>query len=320
MLSSGKIDDVSDDAIVVDLDVFEKNAHARLDARVRESVLSCAQCIAKKPRVAARGGESEHWQSRNNKGSRIDHQGRRAPRSGDAFAAGRGTRCTPSPRGPAQDEQAWTRRAKTTLMGLCNRVSESNLESIIPKILNVTRSYTQPRDVVCTIMKCMERSDTYVHMYVRILESAKCVDGIDGAITDYTHKFLDQVPFKMPCAPDPLLDYDGFCASVKEKRRRVNATEAIVRLGFGDAVADWSEDALNLVADPCSECQKDLAVRFLRTAVDHGGPCVPDVCSVRNVLKRSDECGLDTQTRFALADLADSMQRMSKPPTLFTDA
>jgi hypothetical protein len=181
---------------------------------------------------------------------------------------------------------------------------------MLPKIVKAIERTGDACACVDTIMACMSESDSYVEMYVSILDGAKAVnEGLGDAISQYSHTFLSGPSFRILPAPDPLVDYDGFCASTKDKRRRANAAEAIAQLGFEREVANWAGDALSMVADPDSEFQKDLAVAFLQTVARHSGRTAVDAAEVSRIADRPGEHGLCARTRFAMLDLAESLRR-----------
>jgi hypothetical protein len=141
-------------------------------------------------------------------------------------------------------------------------------------------------------------------MYVQILNRARAsVDGLANAISRFAEQFLSTSPFAMAFAPDPLSDYDGFCASVKDKRRRRNSTEAVACLGFAGDVASRAGDALLLIADPFAPFQKDLAISYLGTTARHAGIGALNVDEVARIASDPERHGLCNRTRFALLDL-----------------
>lgn len=203
------------------------------------------------------------------------------------------------------------RKPAVGLLGLCNRVSEQSLRRLEPKLVRAAEDLGDPGACVETVMRCLEISDSYVDLCVGILGCVQSVPGVPGALKEYALSFLGADPYMLGPSPCPTADYDAFCASVKEKRRRGNVTEALVRLGYADEVARKAPDALRIVADPHSECQKDLAIRFMRTALRSGalGVREDDLLRIANDV---DAHGIDPRTRFALLDLCADMRAMRR--------
>lgn len=203
----------------------------------------------------------------------------------------------------------WTRKSHTSLMGLCNRASLVSLDSMLPKIIDAVKSVEDAQKCVETIFACLGRSDSYVKMYVQILDGTRGVEGMDDAITEYSHAFLARSPYILACAPDATMDYNGFCRAVKEKRFLANVTEAVAMLGHGDEVASRALLALDVVRDPSNSAQKDLAISYLKISSAYGGSdqCAFSIADLDKILQHPLIHNLDARCRFALMDLCTFM-------------
>lgn len=293
--------------VTISMGKFHDMRHARVDAETAALVAAHAQDPPARQPVRAR-----HRDPRK-KDRPVPYPDRRYAATDSRRRPDR------SARSATRDEPAtWARKDPASLMGLCNRISTSTIDSLVPKIVKAIETNGDSRKSVDTIMTCLARSDAYIGMYVTVLERARAVAGLEleSAIAEYSRQFLDTAPFQMPPSPDPIEDYDGFCASVKEKRRLANSIEAIARLGFGAEIASRARDALDLVADPHTSAQKDLAIAFIGTAVRHGPrECakeIPGVEIVQTIAADPLRHGLDSRTRFALVDLSETMVRASR--------
>ena len=289
--------------VVVGLAAFAARKHARFDAKIAQTVLEHAQ--AAQHRDGAQSGKVQKKPDKFNPSHRhAQMRGRARSRHAPVCVA---TACV-APK--CEPEQVWSRRAPTSLIGLCNRTSEQSLECMLPKIVDTIKRANDAHACVNTIMSCMCDSDSYVDMYVKILTRAGAlVDGLTDAVSQFATQFLTSSPFTIPAAPDPLADYDGFCASVKDKRRRTNSTEAVASLGFAADVANKAGDALLLIADPDAPFQKDLAISFLGTAARHASIGAANLAEVCRIASDPERHGLCNRTRFAMLDLHNQVSR-----------
>lgn len=299
--------------VTVSMDTFRDMQHTRFDAGTAAIVASHAQ----RAHPAAGQNPPPPARTRDRDSHRKDRSGTNSRHHWCVATRTRRGRARSPPRSRTLDSSTaiWTRKAPTSLMGLCNRISTSTIDSLVPKIVRAIEAGGDLRRDIDIIMTCLARSDAYVGMYVTVLNRARNVAGFESAISEYSKQFLDASPFELPPSPDPVDDYDGFCASVREKRRRMNTTEAIARLGFGADIASRARDALALIADPHAAVQKDLAIAFLETAVRHGPRgCsgVPEVEAVLSIAEDTLRHGLDARTRFALVDLGDTMIELAR--------
>lgn len=311
----------SDDAgaVVVTLDVFQMGEHTRMNqgmaAKVAELTQSALVAGARdghdrRPRCKqdSRGAGAHKSSAHDGDAWRTPNRRARNGRASTASTA----RSDARTRGA---DAAWSRRAPSTLMGLCNRISTPNFSAIADKVAGAVEKAgcERARECVETIMNCLGASDTYVGVYAKLLCRVRNVAGVHAAIAEYASDFVQEMPFCMPCAPHPSADYDAFCAATREKRRRANATEAIAALGFGDLVAERARDALQVVADPHSKYDKDLAVRFLSVAVRASANSDVDAADVARIATRAAHHGIDARTRFQLNDLVNSMAQRKHP-------
>lgn len=186
------------------------------------------------------------------------------------------------------------------------------MSSLAPKILSALRLHDDLEQCVRTVMGCMQRSDSYVNMYVDILERSSDVPGMRDAVDRVATGFLETQPFMMPVAPTPEIDYDGFCDAVKDKRRRINMTEAIAKLGYAAMIAELVPLAMTVASEPAQDHEKDVAIAFIGTASRHFPGSQEGIrVWASTVLSDPDACGLGARNRFALMDLHDSLSSRS---------
>lgn len=193
-------------------------------------------------------------------------------------------------------------------MGLCNRASARSSADMLPKIVEaLNRSGDVPRCVE-TIMLCMSQSDTYVDLFVGVLDKAQpAVPGLHEAISEHADEFLRSALDLRGESPDPHTEYDAFCAFVKDKRKRVNCVEAFARLGFADQVASKAGAAMDVLADPACTFHKDVAVELLATVARHSTFASLDMPGLRRMASCPAKHGMSLRTVFAIQELCESV-------------
>lgn len=180
----------------------------------------------------------------------------------------------------------------------------------MPAFAAAARGIGDARAVVDTIMHSLAISDEYVDLFVPVLmrldEEAPDI-GVDRAVRAFADEFLGGTEaFRIEPSPDPTLEYDRFCASVKDRRRRTNCTRALARLGFGQEIAARADDALEVVASPSPDSDRDLAIKFLATALENARPDVADrIATGADAALVADRGSgvLGSRARFALMDV-----------------
>ena len=318
-LSTGRADaiDLSDAHEKADMAIvrfsladFEQYRHGRTDSAITAAVALASQNSDHVP------GTYEHRSAgTNTHASRGWHggrggRGRTRHHTRGPVIGGTSAFSTTAGRQGSGPETKWRSRRAHTLLGLCNRCSPQTVSGALPLFEDAMRSAANVRLGVATIMHSLAISDDYVEVFVVVLEHLRSVgEGVDQAVSDYAAEFLQgSAAFEGGTTPDPLNDYDAFCASVKDRRCRANCTAALAKLGFGSSIAERAHDALAVIADPNGPVQKDLAIRFVAIALPHADVAV--AASVREraaqLLRRPATHGLDSRTQFALMDALES--------------
>lgn len=156
-------------------------------------------------------------------------------------------------------------------------------------------------------MDSMCVSDEYVDVFVAVLTHLRGVAGLDTAMCSYAETFLSVgSPFVADPTPDPTQDYDAFCRSLKDGRRRTNATSALVKLGFGAMAAKRVHEALGVIRDPSPDTNKALAIHFVTCALPHATNKEDIMQQVHEIVRNQAAYGLPARTRFAMMDLGNA--------------
>ena len=303
--------------VVVPPVAFGNLRHDKFDHAMFKIALEHAQkpsAAARQPDGTSRQGTSPADRSKRNGVRPPTHShacrtaGRRGAPTGGRSGGLAVQRAQPS-RAPAPSASSrWTRKPATSLMGLCNRASARSSADMLPKIVEaLNRSGDVPRCVE-TIMLCMSQSDTYVDLFVGVLDKAQpAVPGLHEAISEHADEFLRSALDLRGESPDPHTEYDAFCAFVKDKRKRVNCVEAFARLGFADQVASKAGAAMDVLADPACTFHKDVAVELLATVARHSTFASLDMPGLRRMASCPAKHGMSLRTVFAIQELCESV-------------
>ena len=294
---------------------FNATRHARVDAGISTVVKSCAQDYMPKTTVARGAGKHRQEQIHRPKNTGQVRRTKNAAENGG---------------GHGKSSECWTKSTRhadaknATLQGLCNRCSAGSTAKLIPCFNEYLSRTGDVKGVVTTIMSSVARSDTYTDVYVEILRGleSRCGNDVHDRIRERVDEFVDTRPHLVHMCPDPEKDYEGFCAYVARKSKTIRTTAALSKLGFARVLSKLFEPALDELADPGSDYDKDSAVKFMHACLSadsapHDGCGIDPVAlaslakRTRDLSERADVCNIDHRARFALLDLSQLARRVS---------
>lgn len=205
-----------------------------------------------------------------------------------------------------RDQRQWKkveRVDRVTLRSLFNKLSASNMDVILPKILTAAEAETEIGVPIGLMFQYCGMSAEYVPMYVAVCHAICArVKAAAAEVRKFAERFIALCPWAL-CPVDESSDYDAFCEYLKVKNSRVNVIRALLLSGVvDDRAASMANSCVDVLEDPDSEHCKDLAIRIMEILLRTRPGCVaPDVVGrLRICEKDGGSHGIQSMVRFKI--------------------
>lgn len=161
---------------------------------------------------------------------------------------------------------SWVRHE--SVLSLCNKCCPDTIETKLPCFKAAVLRADDYMESVSTIMNAIAASDSYVIPFCKVLRHLRGdIPRIREALDKLANDYVQSSPYDLSVAPD---DYDSFCTHVKEKRRRRNVGQALLKLGYKCKICRLTEGMLRVISTIDSTKDMDVAIYILSQLVHMG--------------------------------------------------